>query len=242
MPKDTQGTTITKTKRKGKPKGTTTKVVSVERAKALAKKASAKTSKRRSQSTSTNGQGSRDSEVDEDLVVEDTTVVSEEPLVVDQANEESKESEEERGDTEQQVSPFVLAEALLKVWQEQDFWKKLANVAVSPEEKAEVPEGLGDSQFTLGQQQYKLFLGKVAPACPRNEKGLLNNEEEQLKKYARLRKQKERAGDKSVLSSRLPPSDYDSTKAVFGCSYELDQRTDPKRLEGDLGAGAVASW
>ena len=237
MPKDSQGSTTTKTMKRTKSKGTTAKVVSVERAKALAKKTSGKTSKRRkSSSASANGQGSRDSEADEDFEVGDLVPTNEETVVVDlnEESKESKESEEERGDTSQtqkEVSPFVLAEALLRVWQEQDLWKKLANVAVSPEEKAEVPEGLGDSQFTLEEQCYKLFLGKVAPACPRNEKGLLKNEEEQLKKYARLRKQKERAGDKSVLSSRLPPSDYDSTKAVFGCSYELDQRTDPKKLQ-----------
>ena len=154
MPKDTQGSTKTKAKKKSKSKGTTTKVVSVQKAKALAKKTSDKTSKRRkSLSTSANEQGSRDSEVDEDLEVGDLVSTGEELGVVDQVNEERKESEEERGDTSQaqkEVSPYVLAEALLKVWQEQDFWKKLAKVSVPPEEKAEVPEGLGDSQFTLG--------------------------------------------------------------------------------------------
>ena len=148
MPKDSQGSTKTKAKKKPKAKGATTKVVSVERAKALEKKTSGKTSKkRRSQSTSTNGQGSRDSEADEDFEVGDLVPTNEETVVVDlnEESKESKESEEERGDTSQtqkEVSPFVLAEALLRVWQEQDLWKKLANVAVSPEEKAEVPEGL----------------------------------------------------------------------------------------------------
>ena len=39
----------------------------------------------------------------------------------------------------------------------------------------------------------------------------------------------------AALSNRQPPSEFESAKAVFGCHYELDQRTDPKRLQTAVG-------
>ena len=41
-----------------------------------------------------------------------------------------------------------------------------------PEEKAEVPDDHGNSEFTLGEQKYKLFLGKAVPADPRKNEAL----------------------------------------------------------------------
>ena len=93
------------------------------------------------------GTNARDSETEEsdDVEVDETNVNFNGEEVVVEDDQEGGGEEEDTAKTTTAVFPSLLAEALSQVWQEKDCWGRLANVAVPPEEKAEVPEGHGDS-------------------------------------------------------------------------------------------------